>query len=222
MDGAIRSQPLLLQGRVHYQQICVQRVRGLHHTYDVLFLGTGGSPWGAGGGQPGRVFPAWVARLSAPRFVRCRRRATAQGCEREPESAHHRGDPPFPRRPPRPQAAAGPEPGKAASMMGNSCILTLPSLSRQWQGAGGTCLRAGGMGEQEPLPCTALELPSAWRSAQPSSLFLLPLGWAPPEGPSALGQPVGQTEEPGPSLSSLLLIAQWLPAWLALAPSLPR
>ncbi|XP_073160690.1 semaphorin-4B isoform X2 [Lepidochelys kempii] len=40
MDGAIRSQPLLLQGRVHYQQICVQRVRGLHHTYDVLFLGT--------------------------------------------------------------------------------------------------------------------------------------------------------------------------------------
>lgn len=40
MDSAIRSQPLLLQSRVHYQQICVQRVRGLHHTYDVLFLGT--------------------------------------------------------------------------------------------------------------------------------------------------------------------------------------
>ncbi|XP_067411514.1 semaphorin-4B [Emydura macquarii macquarii] len=40
MDSAIRSQPLLLQSRVHYQQICVQRVQGLHRTYDVLFLGT--------------------------------------------------------------------------------------------------------------------------------------------------------------------------------------
>uniref|UniRef100_A0A8C8RQV6 Semaphorin 4B n=1 Tax=Pelusios castaneus TaxID=367368 RepID=A0A8C8RQV6_9SAUR len=40
MDSAIRSQPLLLQSRVHYQQIRVQRVQGLHHTYDVLFLGT--------------------------------------------------------------------------------------------------------------------------------------------------------------------------------------
>ncbi|XP_075431245.1 semaphorin-4B isoform X2 [Ascaphus truei] len=40
MDSAIRSQPLLLQASVRYQQISVQRVRGLRNTYDVLFLGT--------------------------------------------------------------------------------------------------------------------------------------------------------------------------------------
>ncbi|MEE6503792.1 hypothetical protein FKM82_004957 [Ascaphus truei] len=43
MDSAIRSQPLLLQASVRYQQISVQRVRGLRNTYDVLFLGTGKS-----------------------------------------------------------------------------------------------------------------------------------------------------------------------------------
>ncbi|KAE8618137.1 hypothetical protein XENTR_v10009283 [Xenopus tropicalis] len=40
MDSAIRSQPLLLQSQIRYQQISVQRVRGLKKTYDVLFLGT--------------------------------------------------------------------------------------------------------------------------------------------------------------------------------------
>uniref|UniRef100_A0ACB8E519 Uncharacterized protein n=1 Tax=Sphaerodactylus townsendi TaxID=933632 RepID=A0ACB8E519_9SAUR len=41
MDSAVRSQPLLLQGQAHYQQISAQRVQGLHRTYDVLFLGAG-------------------------------------------------------------------------------------------------------------------------------------------------------------------------------------
>ncbi|XP_069481317.1 semaphorin-4B [Ambystoma mexicanum] len=40
MDSIIRSQPLLMQARVQYQQISVQRVKGLRKTYDVLFLGT--------------------------------------------------------------------------------------------------------------------------------------------------------------------------------------
>ncbi|XP_066492146.1 semaphorin-4B [Tiliqua scincoides] len=41
MNSAVRSQPLLWQDRYRYQQISVQRVRGLYRTYDVLFLGTG-------------------------------------------------------------------------------------------------------------------------------------------------------------------------------------
>ncbi|XP_053573665.1 semaphorin-4B [Bombina bombina] len=40
MDSEIRSKPLLLQAQMRYQQISVQRVRGLRKTYDVLFLGT--------------------------------------------------------------------------------------------------------------------------------------------------------------------------------------
>lgn len=42
MDSPVRSQPLLLQSRLRYQQIGVHRAQGLHGTYDVLFLGTGG------------------------------------------------------------------------------------------------------------------------------------------------------------------------------------
>ncbi|NXW22613.1 SEM4B protein, partial [Circaetus pectoralis] len=42
MDSPVRSQPLLLQSRLRYQQIGVHRAQGLHSTYDVLFLGTGG------------------------------------------------------------------------------------------------------------------------------------------------------------------------------------
>ncbi|XP_006885280.1 PREDICTED: semaphorin-4B [Elephantulus edwardii] len=41
MDGQVRSHMLLLQPRARYQRVVVHRVRGLHHTYDVLFLGTG-------------------------------------------------------------------------------------------------------------------------------------------------------------------------------------
>ncbi|XP_074862749.1 semaphorin-4B isoform X2 [Carettochelys insculpta] len=40
MDSPVRSQPLLLQSRVLYRQLCVQRVQALHRTYEVLFLGT--------------------------------------------------------------------------------------------------------------------------------------------------------------------------------------
>ncbi|NXE16212.1 SEM4B protein, partial [Lophotis ruficrista] len=40
MDSAVRSQPLLLQSRLRYQQIGIHRAQGLHGTYDVLFLGT--------------------------------------------------------------------------------------------------------------------------------------------------------------------------------------
>ncbi|KAM5171355.1 semaphorin-4B [Mantella aurantiaca] len=40
MDSAVRSQPLLLQTQIRYQQISVQRVKGLKKTYDVMFLGT--------------------------------------------------------------------------------------------------------------------------------------------------------------------------------------
>ncbi|XP_064373853.1 semaphorin-4B [Dromaius novaehollandiae] len=40
MDGAVRSQPLLLHSHARYQQIGVHRAQGLHGTYDVLFLGT--------------------------------------------------------------------------------------------------------------------------------------------------------------------------------------
>lgn len=42
MDSPVRSQPLLLQSRLRYQQIGVHRAQALHGTYDVLFLGTGG------------------------------------------------------------------------------------------------------------------------------------------------------------------------------------
>lgn len=44
MDSAVRSQPLLLQTQMRYQQISVQRVKGLKKTYDVMFLGTGKEP----------------------------------------------------------------------------------------------------------------------------------------------------------------------------------
>ncbi|XP_030045531.1 semaphorin-4B [Microcaecilia unicolor] len=40
MDSAVRSQPLLLQTQVRYQQISVQQVKGLKQIYNVLFLGT--------------------------------------------------------------------------------------------------------------------------------------------------------------------------------------
>ncbi|NXG57982.1 SEM4B protein, partial [Hemiprocne comata] len=40
MDSPVRSQPLLLQSHLRYQQIGVQRTQALHGTYDVLFLGT--------------------------------------------------------------------------------------------------------------------------------------------------------------------------------------
>ncbi|XP_063781898.1 semaphorin-4B [Pseudophryne corroboree] len=40
MDSPVRSQPLLLQTQIRYEQISVQRVRGLKNTYDVMFLGT--------------------------------------------------------------------------------------------------------------------------------------------------------------------------------------
>ncbi|NWR80396.1 SEM4B protein, partial [Centropus unirufus] len=40
MDSPVRSQPLLLQSRLRYQQISVHRVQGLRGTYNVLFLGT--------------------------------------------------------------------------------------------------------------------------------------------------------------------------------------
>lgn len=46
MDSPVRSQPLLLQSRLRYQQIGVHRAQGLHSTYDVLFLGTGGCSCG--------------------------------------------------------------------------------------------------------------------------------------------------------------------------------
>lgn len=40
MDGQVRSSLLLLQPQARYQRVAVHRVPGLHHTYDVLFLGT--------------------------------------------------------------------------------------------------------------------------------------------------------------------------------------
>ncbi|XP_018427445.1 PREDICTED: semaphorin-4B isoform X2 [Nanorana parkeri] len=40
MDSPVRSQALLLQTQMRYQQISVQRVKGLKRTYDVMFLGT--------------------------------------------------------------------------------------------------------------------------------------------------------------------------------------
>ncbi|XP_065590214.1 semaphorin-4B [Cyrtonyx montezumae] len=40
MDSPVRSQPLLLQSRLRYQQIGVHRVQGLRGVHDVLFLGT--------------------------------------------------------------------------------------------------------------------------------------------------------------------------------------
>lgn len=41
MDGQVRSRLLLQQSHARYQRVAVHRVAGLHHTYDVLFLGTG-------------------------------------------------------------------------------------------------------------------------------------------------------------------------------------
>ncbi|XP_062946375.1 semaphorin-4B isoform X2 [Cynocephalus volans] len=41
MDGQVRSHLLLLQPQARYQRVAVHHVPGLHHTYDVLFLGTG-------------------------------------------------------------------------------------------------------------------------------------------------------------------------------------
>lgn len=40
MDGQVRSHLMLLQPQARYQRVAVHRVPGLHHTYDVLFLGT--------------------------------------------------------------------------------------------------------------------------------------------------------------------------------------
>lgn len=45
MDSPVRSQPLLLQSQWRYQRLGVHRAQGLHGTYDVLFLGTGGCRW---------------------------------------------------------------------------------------------------------------------------------------------------------------------------------
>lgn len=84
MDSPVRSQPLLLQSQRRYQQIGVHRAPGLHGTYDVLFLGTGGCRRAVRGGlcapRPG---PA----QHSPSV--CRRRAAAQGCAGEPRRAHH-------------------------------------------------------------------------------------------------------------------------------------
>uniref|UniRef100_A0A803VY52 Semaphorin 4B n=1 Tax=Ficedula albicollis TaxID=59894 RepID=A0A803VY52_FICAL len=76
MDSPVRSQPLLLQSQRRYQRIGVHRAQGLHGTYDVLFLGTGGCRGGSGGaggvlgpGRAGRV-PCTPALLStAPLFA---------------------------------------------------------------------------------------------------------------------------------------------------------
>ncbi|NXS69134.1 SEM4B protein, partial [Pandion haliaetus] len=58
MDSPVRSQPLLLQSRLRYQQIGVHRAQGLHGTYDVLFLGTGGCSHGLPTGRvPVRCVP---------------------------------------------------------------------------------------------------------------------------------------------------------------------
>lgn len=59
MDSPVRSQPLLLQSRLRYQQIGIHRAQGLHGTYDVLFLGTGGCSCGPPAG--------WVPARHAPR-----------------------------------------------------------------------------------------------------------------------------------------------------------
>jgi len=69
MDSPVRSQPLLLQSRLRYQQIGVHRAQGLHGTYDVLFLGTGGCSRGLPVGRvPERGVPP--APLStAPLFA---------------------------------------------------------------------------------------------------------------------------------------------------------
>lgn len=65
MDSPVRSQPLLLQSRLRYQQIGVHRAQGLHGTYDVLFLGTGGCSRGLLTGRvPARCVPP-PAPLSA-------------------------------------------------------------------------------------------------------------------------------------------------------------
>lgn len=67
MDGQVRSRLLLLQPQARYQRVTVHRVSGLHHTYDVLFLGTGERPrrgrLSAGGLRlwgPGQWAPAWT------------------------------------------------------------------------------------------------------------------------------------------------------------------
>lgn len=54
MDGQVRSRLLLLQPRARYQRVAVHRVAGLHHTYDVLFLGTSKCPRRGGLGLGGR------------------------------------------------------------------------------------------------------------------------------------------------------------------------
>uniref|UniRef100_A0A8B9PMB1 Semaphorin 4B n=1 Tax=Apteryx owenii TaxID=8824 RepID=A0A8B9PMB1_APTOW len=67
-----------------------------------------------------RALPAdrRAPRAGPARHLRCPlpghgRRPAAQGSAREPQGAHHRGDPPLPRRPAGAPAAAGPGPGKS-------------------------------------------------------------------------------------------------------------
>lgn len=62
MDGQVRSRLLLLQPRARYQRVAVHRVAGLHHTYDVLFLGTSKCPrrGGAGSGSGDAAVGLWA------------------------------------------------------------------------------------------------------------------------------------------------------------------
>lgn len=41
MDSPVKSQPVLFTHSVHYTQIAVHHVQGLHRAYDVMFIGTG-------------------------------------------------------------------------------------------------------------------------------------------------------------------------------------
>lgn len=41
MDRPVKSQPVLFTHSVHYTQIAVHHVQGLHRAYDVMFIGTG-------------------------------------------------------------------------------------------------------------------------------------------------------------------------------------
>uniref|UniRef100_A0A8D0GGB9 Semaphorin 4B n=1 Tax=Sphenodon punctatus TaxID=8508 RepID=A0A8D0GGB9_SPHPU len=69
MDSAVRSQPLLLQSQARYQQISVQRVQGLHHSYPVLFLGTGGAE--GQGESTGLVYAASYSALAQVPVTNC-------------------------------------------------------------------------------------------------------------------------------------------------------
>ncbi len=41
MDSPVKSLPVFFTHSVHYTQIAVHHVQGLHEAYDVMFLGTG-------------------------------------------------------------------------------------------------------------------------------------------------------------------------------------